>query len=192
MNENAGISAPAAELPTAAYTPLSEGRYRASALTRGPWHEAQQHAGPPIALVAHALEAAAQAHGLAHLARLTANLLRPVPIAEISVRVQQDYVGRNVGHYSASAWAGGKELIRATAVFQREEAVPLPGHPLPQAAQAHHQSPAQRMGFGRGWVGYPDLVETRAAHGRPFTGPSAVWFRMNHPLVQGAAATAAA
>ena len=189
MNENAGISAPAAEQPTAAYAPLGAGIYRASALTRGPWHEAQQHAGPPIALVAHALEAAARAHGLTHLARLTANLLRPVPIAEISVRAQEDYVGRNVGHFSASAWADGKELIRATAVFQREESVPLPealpGHPLPQAVQTPQQSPAQRMGFHQDRVGYPDLVETRTAQGRPFAGPSVVWFRLNHPLVQG-------
>ena len=189
MNESESVSKLATELPTAAYKSLGEGVYRASVLTRGPWHETQQHAGPPIALVAHALEAVACSQGLAHLARLTANLLRPVPIAEISVRVQEDYVGRNVGHYSASAWADGKELIRATAVFQREEAVPLPeslpGHPLPQAVQTPQQSPVERMGFGRDRVGYPDLVETRTARGRPFTGPSAVWFRLNHPLVEG-------
>lgn len=189
MNVTTGISAPATDRPTAAYAPLGEGRYRASVLTRGPWHEAQQHAGPPIALVARALETAAGAHGQTHLARLTANLLRPVPIAEITVRVQQDYVGRNVGHFSASAWADGKELIRATAVFQREEVVPLPetlpGHPLPQAVQAHQHSPVQRMGFHQDRVGYPDLVENRAAQGRMFAGPSAVWFRLKHPLVQG-------
>ena len=77
-------------IPTAAFVPLGEGHYRASELTRGPWHPQQQHAGPPIALASHALEAAAQAHGLHHLARLTANLLRPVPIADVEVRVQQD------------------------------------------------------------------------------------------------------
>jgi acyl-CoA thioesterase len=29
------------------------------------------------------------------------------------------------------------------------------------------------------------LVETRMARGKMFAGPSAVWFRMQHPLVQG-------
>lgn len=175
--------------PTAAYTALGGPLFRASALTRGPWHPQQQHAGPPIALVSHVLEAAAQAHGLTHLARLTANLLRPVPIAELEVRVQEDYVGRNAGHFSAVAFADGKELIRATALFQREDAVGLPeglpGHPLPLAPRAPDASAPQRFPFGHGELGYPDLVETRVASGHLFAGPSAVWFRMRHPLVQG-------
>ena len=172
-----------------AFVALGEGVYRASALTRGPWHPQQQHAGPPIALVSHALEEAARAHGLEHLARLTANLLRPVPIADIEVRVQQDYVGRNAGHFSAVALADGKELIRATALFQREDAVGvpdgLPGHPLPLAPKPPAGSIVQRFPFAHGELGYPDLVETRVAAGKMFAGPSAVWFRMNFPLVNG-------
>ena len=110
--------ATAGRAPAAAFTALDAHVFRASQLTRGPWHPQQQHAGPPIALVSYALEAAAQAHGLLHMARLTANLLRPVPIADIEVRVQEDYVGR-------------------------------------------------------------------IAAGRMFAGPSAVWFRLSYPLVQG-------
>lgn len=179
----------ATQAPAAAFTPLGAQVFRASALTRGPWHPQQQHAGPPIALVSHALEAAAQPHGLLHLARLTANLLRPVPIADIEVRVQEDYVGRNAGHFSAVALADGKELIRATALFQREGevAIPpgLPGHPLPMAPKAPADSPLQRFPFALGEVGYPDLVETRIAAGTMFKGPSAVWFRLSQPLVAG-------
>jgi hypothetical protein len=33
--------------------------------------------------------------------------------------------------------------------------------------------------------GYGNLVENRIAAGRFFNGPSAAWFRMNHPLVEG-------
>jgi acyl-CoA thioesterase len=46
-------------------------------------------------------------------------------------------------------------------------------------------SPVQRFPFAHHDWGYPDLVETRMAQGRMFAGPSAVWFRMNHPLVMG-------
>lgn len=177
------------DIPDAAFTALGGGIYRASALTRGPWHLEQQHAGPPIALVAHALEAAARPHGLLHLARLTANLLRPVPIADLELRVQEDYVGRNAGHFSAVALAGGKELIRATALFQREDGIRLPdilaGHPLPTAPREPAQSKPKRMLFKHQAIGYPDLVETREAKGTMFDGPSAVWFRLNHALVQG-------
>ena len=183
------IEPAAGRAPAAAFTPLDAHVFRASQLTRGPWHPQQQHAGPPIALVSHALEAAAQQHGLLHMARLTANLLRPVPIADIEVRVQEDYVGRNAGHFSAVALADGKELIRATALFQREGEVDipqgLPGHPLPKAPKTPADSPVQRFPFARGEIGYPDLVESRIAAGRMFAGPSAVWFRLSYPLVQG-------
>ncbi len=183
------MNAQATPLPSAAFLTLDANVFRASALTRGPWHPQQQHAGPPSALVCHALEAAAMPHGLLHLARLTANLLRPVPIGDIEVRVQEDYVGRNAGHFSAVALADGKELIRATALFQREGTVALPpnlpGHPLPQAPKTAADSPAQRMHFPVQESGYPDLMETRAAAGRMFSGPSAVWFRLRHPLIDG-------
>lgn len=173
--------------PDAAYTALGSDVFRASSLTRGPWHVQQQHAGPPIALITYALEAVAQPLGLAHMARLTANLLRPVPIGDITVQVQQDYVGRNIGHFSAVALSEGKELLRATALFQREAEVvlppALPGHPLPLAAQAPQDATAQRMQFPHGELGYSDLMETRVAAGTMFAGPSAVWFRLRYPLV---------
>jgi hypothetical protein len=176
-------------MPDAAFTALGGNRFHASVLTRGPWDLQQQHAGPPIALVAHALEAAAQPHGLLHMARLTANLLRPVPIGDVEVRVQEDYVGRNAGHFSAVVLAGGKELMRATALFQREDDVTLPeglpGHPLPLAPTPPADSTLQRMQFLHGEISYPDLMETRVAAGRMFGGPSAVWFRFRHPLVAG-------
>ena len=61
-------------LPAFAYAPQAHDatRYQSTELTRGPWHPDHQHAGPPIALVCGAFEAAAQAHGLTHIARLTA------------------------------------------------------------------------------------------------------------------------
>ena len=68
-----------------AYLPTGEARFAATAYTRGPWNPAHQHAGPPIALICRSLEQAAALHGLTHLARLTANLLRPIPVGELNV-----------------------------------------------------------------------------------------------------------
>jgi hypothetical protein len=63
------------------------------------------------------------------------------------------------------ALADGKELIRATALFQREHEVglpnSLPGHPLPLAQMQPDVSPVQRFPFAHHEWGYPDLVETR-------------------------------
>lgn len=174
----------------AAYVALDEHRFVASELTRGPWDPGYQHAGPPVALVCRAVERAADAHGLGHVARLTANLVRPVPIGEVMVEVTPDYVGRNAAHFSARLLAAGKEVGRFTALAQRESPVDLPaalpGHPLPAAPLAPDSSPEAHFPFrNEATPGYPDLVETRVARGRMWQGPCAVWFRLRHPLLSG-------
>ena len=180
-------------IPEFAYQPKGEGVYAATVLTTGPWSPQHQHAGPPTALVCSAIEAAAAVHGLTHLARLTVNLLRPIPVADLQVQVSEDYVGRNAGHFSAVAMAEGKVVARFTALCQREGAVTLPadlpGHPLPVAPQTPEGSISMRFPFARGAVGYPDLVETRLAQGKFFQGPCAVWFRLSHPLIEGQCAS---
>jgi Thioesterase-like superfamily len=180
-------------IPPGAFRATDAQHYRASALTRGPWHPEHQHAGPPIALVCRAIEAAALQYGLTHISRLTANLLRPVPIGELRLDVATDYAGRNAGHYSASLRAGDKEVARFTALAQRETDVTLPealppdppGHPRPRMPRGPDDSPEGAFPFAGKHVGYADLVETRVASGKMFNGPCAIWFRLRHPLVEG-------
>jgi hypothetical protein len=184
-------TAPAKPLPSAAYAVVSPRTVRASELTRGPWDPQHQHAGPPIAMVCRAIESVARDHGLTHIGRLTANLLRPLPIAELEIEVITDYSGRNAAHYSARLWGEGKELARFTALAQRESELTLPddmdGHPLPQAPKTPEQSTIARMPFGLRLTGYADLVENRIASGRFFQGRCAAWFRLQRPLVDGEA-----
>jgi hypothetical protein len=52
--------------------------------------------------------------GLTHLSRLTANLLRPVPIRDLTIEVITNYVGRNSGHFSARLKADDKEVAHVT------------------------------------------------------------------------------
>ena len=185
MSDYQDTPAPAAS----AYVALASGACASTDLTRGPWHPDHQHGGPPIALAARGIERAATALGLTHVARLTANLLRPVPIAELAVAVQTEYAGRNVAHLSAQVTAGGKEVVRCTAVAQREAELDIPaglqGHPLPQAPRRVDESPPQRFPWTTKRLGYQDLVESRIAEGVMFRGPSAVWFRLRYPLVAG-------
>lgn len=175
--------------PASAYAALEDGGFVSTDLTRGPWQPEHQHGGPPIALAARGIERAAAALGLTHVARLTANLLRPIPIAELALEVETDYAGRNVAHFSARLSSGGKELMRCTAVAQRQAALELPsglpGHPLPQAPRPVEQSPAERFPFSKKMTGYQDLIESRVAAGAMFRGASAVWFRMRYPLIAG-------
>ena len=139
--------------------------------------------------MARQIERAAAPLGLTHVARLTANLLRPIPIAGVSVAVHREYAGRNAAHFSAALSAEGKEVARFTALVQRETPVEipegLPGHPLPRAPRSPEDSPLAPFPFGQKMTGYPDLVECRVAEGRFFRGPCAIWFRLRHPLVEG-------
>jgi hypothetical protein len=177
--------------PTSAFVP-APGGWRATGLTRGPWDPGHQHGGPPSALLAREVLRAAAPLGLTHLARLTVNLLRPVPIAELSISLETDYAGRNAAHYSARVVAEGKEVMRCTALVQREVPLSLPerlpGHPLPRAPRTPEDSPVGRFPFHSDEdIGYSQLVEARAAAGDMFRGPCAIWFRLRHPIVEGEA-----
>jgi hypothetical protein len=176
-------------LPRSAYRCGADGSFDSTDLTRGPWDPAHQHAGPPIALAARALAAAARALDMDHVARLTANLLRPIPIGKLSVTTASDYVGRNVAHLSALLLAEGRELARFTALAQREVEVPvpesLPDESAPTAPASVQASPSTEFPHRIGVTGYHDLVELRVARGKLFRGACAAWFRLRHPLVEG-------
>ena len=175
--------------PQAAFHALNATTYTATELTRGPWDPQHQHAGPPSALACRAIEMAAAEHGLTHLSRFTANLLRPVPIGDITTQVQADYIGKNTGHFSGELIANGKAVLRFTALVQRENPIDLPhpliGHPWPSAPRPPGECPIVHFPFANRTIGYNELVENRQAAGTMFHGPCAVWFRLEHPLVEG-------
>ena len=152
----------------AAYSEVTDGVFRASQLTHGPWHPGHQHAGPPSALICRAIERAAAKDGLTHLGRLTVNLLRPTPIGECGVEVATDYVGRNAGHYSGRFIAGGKECARFTALMQREEAAAYPrGNAGPSPAR---RAETRRPMPGRDDAFHRPLVRLRRPGREPARG----------------------
>jgi len=171
-----------------AYEPLHETAFRATPLTIGPWSPEHQHAGPPSALLLRAVERAAAPHGLTHIARLTVNLPRPIPVGEVQITVKVDHQGRSAAHFSGQMLAGGKPVALFTAVAQAEADLPIPdatpGHPPPHAPRAFEDSTPAPMGFS-GNFGYAKLMETRVASGAFHKGPCAVWFRPRFPLVAG-------
>jgi hypothetical protein len=174
-----------------AYRLRPDGAFDSSELTRGPWDAGHQHAGPPIALAARSLAVAAQALGMRHVARLTANVWRPIPIVPLQLETATDYAGRNVAHLSARLVAGAREVARFTALAQREAEVQVPhalaGHPPPQAPARPDASPGIEFPHRTGVSGYHDLVEMRTAEGILCRGPCAIWFRLRHALVEGEA-----
>ena len=77
------------------FEPLGDGRFRATEHTSGPWDPGSQHAGPPSALLARALEALAP-DPARMLARVTLEILGPVPVDEVEVQAAVVRPGRSV------------------------------------------------------------------------------------------------
>ena len=73
-------------MPDAFYEPDGE-LLVPSELTRGPWDPGAQHAGPPSALVARAIERHDPREGV-RVGRITLEILQPVPLAPLSVSVE--------------------------------------------------------------------------------------------------------
>jgi acyl-Coa thioesterase superfamily protein/acyl-CoA thioesterase superfamily protein len=162
------------------------GRIVPSELTRGPWDPNSQHAGPPSALLARALERCEAREG-SRIARVTVEILAPVPIAPLAVSAHVARPGRSVELLEASLEGPDGELMRArgwrlaeadiTADWEQEE--PPPGR---QNAEALEFFPT---GERVGWHTAMEIVFARGRFLDP--GPATVWMRPRVPLLEGEA-----
>lgn len=160
-----------------------------SELTRGPWNAGAQHAGPPAALIGRALERCDARDG-AQVARVTYEILTPVPIAPLRVTARVVRPGRSVELLEAElTGVDGQPLVRATAWRIRTAELDLPDE-LPGRAAQPPPGPEQATEapfFDTGQdVGYHTAMEIRFVHGS-FTevGPATVWMRPRVPIVAG-------
>src|SRR5665811_594459 len=96
------------------------GGFVATELTRGPWDPGAQHAGPPSGLLGREIERVEGGEGF-QVARVTFEILWPVPIGPVTVEAEVVRPGRSVQMVEASLRGeDGTELIRARAWRIRE------------------------------------------------------------------------
>jgi hypothetical protein len=151
--------------------------YESTPLTRGPWSPDLQHAGPACALLAGAIERHPFAAGM-HVARLTFDLLRALPLAgQFSLALQETRTGRKVRGLEALLSEAGRPLVRASALLVRRSEVPVPlagEAPLvpPDAAEPWS------FPFFTEAIGYHTSMELRRASGTFGRGRMHVWFRL--------------
>jgi Thioesterase-like superfamily len=165
---------------------LGPGHFQATELTRGPWDPGLQHAGPPAALLGRALEGLGDRTDL-QVARVTFEIARPVPIAELRVTTRLLRGGRSVELIEAALLAGEAEVMRATALRVRTTELDLPAGlvPGPRLPGPDAGRPAPFFPTGQA-VGYHTAMEARFVAGSfQELGPATVWMRMRHPLVPG-------
>jgi Thioesterase-like superfamily len=173
-------------MPEAFYLPSGTDRFRATELTRGPWDPGLQHAGPPAALLGRAVERHSNRSGF-QVARITFEILRPPPIAELEVATRLLRDGRSVELVEASLRAGEAEVMRATALRIRTAEVGLPEGLVPGRRLPRPKTARVVPFFPTGQeVGYHTAMEFRFVDGSFLElGPATVWMRMRHPLVAG-------
>jgi Thioesterase-like superfamily len=185
------------------YVPQGDG-FVSTELTRGPWDENSQHAGPPAALIAREIERLPAENGQRQVGRVTYEILRPVPIAPLTVCARVARPGRRVEMVEAAlADSSGEELVRARAWRLRHSEVDIPvgltgaGGPsevgtLASTLRPGLAPPAPEEGEPRPFfdtghaVGYHTAMEYRfVSGGFRDPGPATVWMRMRQSLVAG-------
>ena len=118
--------------------------------------------------------------------RFTCEILRAIPVGEITVAARVARPGRSVELIEASASADGREVARATAwrVRRTESTSVKPRFPAPPDLPDIPDRSAGAWTVGPGGAGYFWALDWRAARGN-FTepGPATVWARMRYPLV---------
>ncbi len=161
-----------------------DGALFATGLARGPWDPAAQHGGAPAAVLMRAFEACEPAPELA-IARVTYELLRPVPLGELQLEVRLVRPGRRVQLLEGSIRTPeGVEVVRARALRVARADVDA-GAPveLPRPPEGGQPSTFERGELPR----FPtDAMEIRFVAGQFYEpGPATAWFRLRVPVVAG-------
>lgn len=166
------------------YVPRGEGVFLSTRHTAGPWTTEAQHLGPPSALLVRALEQVG-ADRETQLARVTVEILGPVPIEELTVRAELVRPGRSVELLNAEMAAGGRVVATASGWrIAKADSTPVAAG---QADALPTWEGIEPMDRPEGWCpGYIDAMEWRPVHGGLHVpGPSTAWVRQHIPLVDG-------
>jgi len=160
-----------------------------SAFAGGPWDPALQHGAAPSSLICWAAERLPSPAPM-RVARVTVDLMRPVPVAPLAIETEVLREGRKIQLVAIRLLAGGKEVVRATALRIRTDPREMPAIaggpsvelPLPEHCTAPEFFATQTP-FLKG-------IEMRVAKGGfRIPGPAAVWFRATRPIVASQAMT---
>ena len=169
---------------TDAFYSLDGDRATPGELTRGPWDRNSQHAGPPSALLARAIELCEPREGM-RIGRVTVEILKPLPIEPLTLNAQVVRPGRSVelieasieGPHGELARARGWRLAESDIEADWEQDDPPPGH---EDAEALEFFPT---GDAVGWHTAMEIVFARGRFLEP--GPATVWMRPRVALVEG-------
>lgn len=170
------------------YRRIDEGLFESHPSTAGPWSPHAQHAGPPAALLARAMETHEPRPGM-RLADVRLDVLGPIPVAPLAVEVEVLRGGRSMELLQATARADGRSVAVARSwriVRALEDFPALAGRraatidPVPEA-----KGDGRLRMPGAHEDGYLSAVEWRTVEGGVGAGGVTVaWGRQLVPLLE--------
>jgi hypothetical protein len=144
------------------YEQADRNSFASTPATAGPWSPDAQHGGPPSALAARAIELH-EPDPRQRLARVTIDILRPIPIGKLALRTRTIRPGRRIALIESVMEADGQEVLHARGwrIERPAGAVPavtdgLPPEPVPAAGDG--LPPEVFMSQQRGYL---SMVEWR-------------------------------
>ncbi|SNR55297.1 Thioesterase-like superfamily protein [Haloechinothrix alba] len=166
------------------YEAAGDGVFTSTPHTAGPWFPDAQHLGPPSALLVRALEAL-PGDRESLIARVTVDILGPVPVTEVAVSARVERPGRSVEQLRGELSADGRLVATATAwrIASSDTGDRVTGSAgaLPAVS---HAAPATRPPEWRpGYLDAMDWYLVHGAFGEP--GPACAWVRQRVDLVSG-------
>jgi hypothetical protein len=159
--------------------------YLPTPLSGSPWQSDALHGGPPAALLSRFIERFEGGEGM-FVARITFELMRPVPHRTLNVVTRLVRPGRKVQLVEASLHDRDREVMRATGLRIRVLELELPqlppdpaeSVPPPLATRTTARAGAWLRGF------HTDGVEHRFVRGAfEEPGPAVDWIRVLFPLL---------
>lgn len=163
------------------WVPEGNDLFRATLHTQGPWSPHFQHGGPPAALLTRQIEHCSPREDMM-LARISIDILGPVPIAIHSARARIIRSGKSVELLEATLVHEDRPVMRATAWRIRLPNERPPADKPEMAAarpeQEFRPSPAQ-VEHG----GFIAATEWRYVYGGYLEGKAMTWARLRYPLI---------
>ncbi|WP_290650736.1 thioesterase family protein [Aquisalimonas sp.] len=168
-------------------------RYIPTNRSLGPWSLEYLHGGPVVGLMAHAMQNALGPTDL-RLARLTVDLLRPVPQQPLTVATRTIRPGRRLQLLEARLLADDTEVSHASALYLEQALVDVPsrgrfqGNGLQPPVDETANSLSEASGWGSRYTpeGFHTTAQAVVLDGVQGDGYGCVWMRLPLPLVHGA------
>jgi len=151
----------------------------------GPWDAGMQHGSAPAALAVWAAETIPTPVPM-HIARVTIDLMRPVPMAPLMLHSEVLREGRKIQLCAVRLLYGEVVVVAATILKIKAQALTLPPGVVDQPVELPGPDQSQPEPADFSSSPFVTGMSLRAARGRfGVPGPGAIWYRVDRPLVEG-------